>query len=489
MQRVARPARGARRSAIDPWMWAAAVAVTLTACGGGGTDETPAPASAAPVAPAPAPAPVAPKQWRTAAAVHAVAASVYADTPRVAMDPAGHVLVVFARYEGGRSHAMAQRYDPATGQWSVPEAINTGEGNVRFDDLALAVDDKGNAIALWAQDGDPGPAQRFDVWTNRFDAASGSWGTATLLETDDTGLAVGAQVAFDGLGNAFAVWQSDGDATANQRYDIWAARWDAARRAWDAPTRLETDAGSARAPQVAAAADGTALVVWSQDFGTTTHIRASRYAAGGVTAWSAPASIATFAQGGGGNVRLAMNPAGQAVAVWESNEYPEAHIGASRFDAVTAMWSAAVRIDTVNLLTRLPRVSIDRDGNVLAAWQELDGRYSLAASRYSVAAGTWSPPELIERDDVGNIGAWDLAGNAAGETVVVWQASDGTLQNVWANRFTPGSGWGEAAPIETTSIGHAQNPTAVISATGVIAAVWSQADGTASSSLWANWFR
>lgn len=446
------------------------LAVLLAACGGGG-DEAPAPAAAKP------------RQWQGAAATETVPANQYSGTPRIAADGDGNLLMVYLRYDSGRRDAMAQRFDKASGRWSAPVPIESGDGTVNYGDIALAVDARGNGIAVWSQVA--GATQRSDLWTNRFDAATGTWGSAALLENNDSGSALLPQVAFDGKGNAFAVWLASGGATS----DVWAARWDAASKTWAAPALLETDAGAPHFPQIAADANGNALAVWHQDFGATAQIRVSRYTAGTVNAWGAAEGIATYGQGAGQVVRLAMNAAGHAVAVWEHHQSPANDIGASRFDALTQTWSAPVLLESSDSRSANPRVTVDADGHVMVVWQQLDGLHSLWASRWTPSSTAWSAPERIENDDVGNTTDCVLAVAASGEVFAVWQAGDGTLNNIWANRYIRDGGWGEAALIETTSIGQAQLPALAVSAGGEAMAVWSQADGSASSSIWANGFR
>lgn len=62
---------------------------------------------------------------------------------------------------------------------------------------------------------------------NRFIAGTGAgtgWGTAALIETDDTGSGGSPQVAFDANGNALVVW-SQFATNGNQLHNIWANRY------------------------------------------------------------------------------------------------------------------------------------------------------------------------------------------------------------------------------------------------------------------------
>ena len=94
------------------------------------------------------------------------------------------------------------------------------------------------------------------------------WGTAELIETDNSGTAVNPRIAIDTSGNAIAVWQQhDGE-----RYNIWASRYTTGT-GWGTPEPIETDnSGSASNPQIAIDPAGNAIAVWQQDNDTTNDI-------------------------------------------------------------------------------------------------------------------------------------------------------------------------------------------------------------------------
>ena len=94
-----------------------------------------------------------------------------------------------------------------------------------------------------------------------------------MIEADNAGSAFNPQIAFDGSGNAMAVWyQSDG-----ARSNIWAARFTPAG-GWGGPAMIETDnAGNALNPQIAVDGSGNALTVWQQVDGTRDNIWANRF--------------------------------------------------------------------------------------------------------------------------------------------------------------------------------------------------------------------
>ena len=106
-------------------------------------------------------------------------------------------------------------------------------------------------------------------------APTKAFGTATLIETDNSGNAFNPQIAIDGSGNALAVWQQfDG-----LRNNIWSNRYTAGTtNSWSTPTLIETDnTGGAFDPQIAINASGNAVAVWTQSDGTRYNIWSNRY--------------------------------------------------------------------------------------------------------------------------------------------------------------------------------------------------------------------
>jgi len=45
--------------------------------------------------------------------------------------------------------------------------------------------------------------------------------------------------------------------------------------------------------------------------------------------------------------------------------------------------------------------------------------------------------------------------DSTGNAIAVWGQSDGTRNNVWANRYVAGSGWGTAVLLENDNAGDA----------------------------------
>src|SRR6267154_6466255 len=119
------------------------------------------------------------------------------------MDNKGNAIAVWVQNDGTYNRMFAARYVVGPG-WGTPVVIESNTGDADFP--RVAVNGSGNAMALWKQFN----GVNYDIWANRYDVGSGSWGTATLIETSSGATDV-PDVSMDNSGNAIAVWkQSDG---------------------------------------------------------------------------------------------------------------------------------------------------------------------------------------------------------------------------------------------------------------------------------------
>jgi hypothetical protein len=160
----------------------------------------------------------------------------------------------------------------------IAAPIKTSSSNYSGLEPQTVTDVNGNTTAVWEEfDG-----VRFNIWTMRR-VAGESWGTASLLETDNAGDAYSPQIAVDGIGNVTAVWkQSDG-----KRFSIYANRY-VNGTGWEGVKQIEDGVASkvsASAPLVTYDAAGYATVAWQEADGLNTKTWVNRHT--GDAGWSA----------------------------------------------------------------------------------------------------------------------------------------------------------------------------------------------------------
>lgn len=407
---------------------------------------------------------VTPKSWGVAQLIEFDDAN--AGSPQIAVDGAGNAIAVWTQLDGTFDSIWARRFSAVSGAWGLAEVIEIDDAGIASNPR-IAFDGAGNAMAVWQQhDG-----MRNNIWANRYDAGSGTWSGAQTIVAADTD-AVEPQVALDGAGNAMAVWAQGGEIRANRFSGGWGAM-----------PLLVSSAGSTASPQVALDGAGNAFAVWKQ-FNAGFNIWANRFDAVDDT-WGTAQGIQSE-PGLAFDPRIAVDGAGNAFAVWPQEVSMQTSIWANRFDASSGTWSGAQTIEIDDGFASNPQIAFDGAGNALAVWQQLDGaRNDIWANRFDAGSNSWGEAKLIETDDAGDAITPQIATDGSGNALAVWTQFDGAFSNILANRFDAGSGaWGTAQPIEENTSG-AGDPQIAVDGAGNAIAVWRQSDGT-SFNIWFN---
>lgn len=342
-----------------------------------------------------------------------------AGSPQVAMDPGGNIMVVWYQTDGARFRIWARQFFPDSGGATLPAEIGAGIGHAYLPQVAM--DAAGNAISVWYEwDG-----AAYSVYSNLYKPGTG-WGTAGTIESSSQ-WATDPQVALSANGQALAVWRQYD--SAGNRYNIWAnafmPNWDP--NWWHMGGQLiETnDSGSAYAPQVAMDGQGNGMAIWHHDNGT-----------GRMDIW---ATRFTSKQG------------------WGTPQLVEHDNSGSAY---------------------FPQVAMDNEGRAMAVWYQVSGgRANIMANLYTPGLG-WGSPVLLEADDTGDALNPQVAMDSSGNATVVWHQWDGSRNNIWANVYTRGMGWGKAGLIEADNLGTAVTGSVAMDSLGNAMAVWQHHDGT-----------
>ncbi|MBQ24166.1 hypothetical protein [Alcanivorax sp.] len=353
--------------------------------------------------------------------------------------------------------------------WRTAALIETNNGDAFQPKIAF--DGAGNAIAVWRQQTN----SDLNIYANRYSASTGSWGTAELIESS-AGAAVGQQIAVDNAGNAIAVWsQYDG---AN--YNIYANRYTASTGNWGTEELIESNSvANTLSPQIAIDSNGNAIAVWQQSDGIDESIYANRYTAS-TDSWGTAELIESGNNGQAVESQIAFDSAGNAIAVWSQSDGGLSNIYSNRYTA-GAGWGTAELIATgdADNATR-PQIAIGSNGNAIVVWSELSAlgaKVSIYASRYTASTDSWGTEELIENSDDGHASDPQIAIDDDGNGVAVWwQPDSANLRHIYSNRYTPGAGWGSEELIESSDDGHANYPQIAIDGEGNVIAVWRQDD-------------
>ena len=359
------------------------------------------------------------------------------------------------------------------GDWSNATLVEVGGGDAALPQLAM--DDSGNALTVWMQ-GD-------DILANHYSGINGSWGTATIIDSEG-GRAHSPKIGIDSNGNAMAVWVQSHDF----EFSIWTNRFSVDNGSWGEAVLIEHIDNDAIHPEIVVDRSGNALAVWAQqnDAGEAYNIWANRYSVN-QNSWG----LAGMIEGNTGDAKfpkVGVDDNGNAVAVWHEREGLEYSVWANRYNINTDSWGMADGIGSDSGVPRpsgssifrtefTPAISVDGNGNALTVWSQTDGTQdNIWANRFSVANNSWGAATMIENDDSGSARRPVISVDNSGNALAIWYQFDGSIDATKFNRYNiSDSSWGTAASIETGA-GPAYFHQITHDNSGNALAVWQEAD-------------
>jgi hypothetical protein len=243
--------------------------------------------------------------------------------------------------------------------------------------------------------------------------------------------------------------------------------------------RVNTYTTSAQVhPAVAAAPDGSFVVVWSSD-GEGSPLKeydvfGQRFSAAGAPLGT-EFPVNSITTGGQTQPAVAVDSQGNFVVVWAGDDGGYGyHVRGRRFSSAGALLGAEFRVNSATTGQRNPAVASDAAGNLVIVWQELVSGLSLLFGQRYTASGT----ALGERFQVNSNTGYDTftprVSMSAGGFVVVWNKhyTSPTREAVFGRRF--GAGGAPAAPEFrlSTYTGDTSSPAVAADAAGGFVAVW-----------------
>jgi hypothetical protein len=246
----------------------------------------------------------------------------------------------------------------------------------------VGLDAAGDATAVWEQQ------SAGEIRTAAAErSAGGTWGVPTLISEAGAN-ANEPRVAVDAGGDAASIWERP-----NGEEIVEAATKPAASSAWSSPvalTKPETGKGEPGNQQLAIDGRGDVVAVWGRMNETHETIEATEGTVAGPT-FSAPVALSGPGVTAEEAPQLAVNAAGEAVAVWERPSGAGGVVEAATGLASAGAWQKAQPLSAGGEEAHEPQVAVDGDGDAVAAWTRYDG---VGAYRAEAAGFDASGPEL-----------------------------------------------------------------------------------------------
>ena len=389
----------------------------------------------------------------------------------VAVDDQGNAVAVWVQSAGGPEIVEAATR-PAGGSWSGPVDVSSlGEDALG---LKVAVNPDGDAAVVWMGLTSAGGV----VIRAAGRPVGGDWSEPAALSGLD-GYAIEPDLAIDGEGAVTATW-SEGEGSGE--YGVVEAATRPADGDWGEPVELSD--GSAISPQLAVDPEGEVTAVWTllgagRDDGI---IQSKTRPAEGE--WSSDPVDVSAAAGLASYPRIAIDAQGDATAVWLRQDIPAAS-GFRRFVQTAGRedgaWSAPLAISREDWISGAPEVTVDPQGSATAIWV---GGQPGTATRYlqargRTADGSWDDPvNLVTKSGLSEPQESDLqlAADPQGDVTAIWTAWAGSTFVVRSARRAVGSAWSTPADVSAAG-GYSLWPRMAIDPQGYATVVWSGFQG------------
>ncbi len=318
--------------------------------------------------------------------------------PTVSLDRDGNALALWTSNDVGdvpdRQNVYATGH-PIGGAWAPLTEVWPGAYTA---EPTLAGNASGDAVAAWI--GDPDEIGVYAVHVAERSGATGAWGGHRSFGVPDV-IQDRPAVAINDRGDAVAIWVAYGESDSR----LWASTRTAS--GWSEPAPISdpghyVQSGYHLAPQLTVAPDGTADVVWASIRAsgqrTAEDVRHTHFDG---TAWSAPRDLATDVLSGIHGLELADDGQGGLAAVWLLWGEPMTVQAAWRTDGAWTIADVPAEPRTACVMPLA--VSAGPGGRATVAWLATDG----ALSTVSGTPGAWeqprkvyTPPEGTEIDTV-----------------------------------------------------------------------------------------
>jgi hypothetical protein len=386
--------------------------------------------------------------------------------------------------------------------WTDSEVVSPSGQSAREPNTVA--DGNGNALLVWARS----DGANYRVQARRR-SADGTLSPVQTLSTAGQNPNF-IRAAMNANGDAYIVWgRSDG---TNQRIE---GRARSAAGVLSPVQTLSSAGQDAARPDVGIAANGDAVVVWQRSDGTTTRVQArTRFANGTISGVAQNMSNAGVPSN---DARVAVDPAGNAVVVWEAFDgtIQRVQVGARSAAGVV---TPAQYASAAGQQASSPQVAIDPSGNAAFVWEQLiSGEYRVQ-TRSRSSAGTISSTQTLSNAGVSSFQpqvSMDPGGNAvfvwtdgrielrtrtsggaftpkavvspagttgsepyvgsdtAGNAVVAWRSTDFSNVRIAARRRTSAGAFGSVQVISPAGF-DAFTPRLAVSGNGLATAIWQQ---------------
>jgi hypothetical protein len=327
----------------------------------------------------------------------------------------------------------------------------------------VAVDGAGTIYVVWENQVGSNTNILFSQSSDQGVTFSGSRNVSGI-----SGSSSNPRIFVDGQGGINVVWVND--APGND--DIFFSRSADGGGSFSTPVNISNDAADSLSPQLAVDSGGNISVVWESD-STPFGVLYSHSTNGG-TSFSQPVDLATNT-GGSFGAQIGVGADGSINVVWEDDSSSGANISFSRSTDKGASFSPPQTLSTNLGNSTEAQMVLDASGNIDVVWADsTSGKFDIFLSRSTDQGASFSSPKNLSNGPANSLHA-QIGVDATGGVYVVWQenvAADFNNKDVFFARSSD-SGANFMAPTNiSNNLGNSTNAWIAVDATGAINLSW-----------------
>jgi hypothetical protein len=284
-----------------------------------------------------------------------------------------------------------------------------------------------------------------------------------------------ADIAADGSGNLYAVWQ---DMDNGVDWDIFYANSTDGGQSWRSPTvRINTSSEDQTEPSIAVDPSTSAIyVAWQDKRGGDWNISFANSTDSGTT-WSNPPvqindDVGTERQG---TPDITVDSFGAIHAVWEDKRWGDWDIFYSKSTDGGFTWSPNKKVSDTTANQRSPSIAVDSSGNPYAVWHDdRNGATDIYCANSTDGGNNWGSDTKVSDALAGSVQKIpSIAVDNSGTLYAVWgDWRGGVGADIYFSKSTDsGDSWTTNTPVNDETDNNQENPDMVWGA-GTLWVVW-----------------
>ena len=360
------------------------------------------------------------------------------------LNPEGSFVVVWASYGSSGTDTdytsiQGQRFNPNSAPAGPEFQVNTYTTAYQYQP-AMAADEQGNFVVVWASYGSSTDTSYNSVQARRYDADGAPLGGQFEVNTYTTNYQWRPAVAAEPQGSFVVAWESYGSSYTDSDYQsVQMQRYDTTGMPVGGQIQVNSyTTDSQWTPAVAMDGQGNFVVVWTSNGSPETDpnisIQGQRYDASGAPL-AGQFQVNSYTTGTQREVAVAADTLGNFVVVWESygsydSDTSSTSIQAQLFDAGGSQVGGQFQVNTYSTGSQwAPSVSMDAPDTFVVAWRSA-GSNGTDTSSSSVQAQLFDLSGVPDGDEF-QINSYTtssqfqpaVAANSQSDLVAVWSSS------------------------------------------------------------------